>query len=85
VYYQELLNDPHPFSFKMCLGIHAYFVRYSLLQGEWRLIIRIGSKNMFHFGLEAGLGYLLFIRDRIALGEIARPSKSKYLDGLKSY
>ncbi len=86
LYYQELLNDPHRFSFKVRLGIHAYFVRYSLHAGyDWGLIGRVGSKNMFHFGLGSVLGYLLYVKDRVVLGRMNRPSKSKYLDGLKSY
>jgi glycosyltransferase involved in cell wall biosynthesis len=40
LYYQELLDDPHPFSFKIRTGIYAYFVKYSLHAGySWSTIV----------------------------------------------
>jgi glycosyltransferase involved in cell wall biosynthesis len=79
LYYQELLNDPHPFSYKVRTGIHAYFVRYSLHACYgWHLIFRVGSKRPLFLGLGVMLGIGLFLRDRFRQKQTQKVSKSNF-------
>ncbi len=64
LYYQELLDDPHPFSFKVRVGIHAYFIRYSLhARYSWKTIFS-QMKNPIYVTLGLLAGGLFFLRDK---------------------
>lgn len=63
LYYQELLDDPHPFSFKVRVGIHAYYVRYSLHAGySWKQINQ-HMKHPVYRALGIIAGNFFFQRD----------------------
>jgi hypoxanthine-guanine phosphoribosyltransferase len=64
LYYQELLNDPHPFSFKVRAGIHAYFVRYSLHANySWNTILS-HMRQPIYASIGVLAGSFFFLRDR---------------------
>jgi glycosyltransferase involved in cell wall biosynthesis len=67
LYYQELLDDPHPFSFKVRAGLHAYYVRYSLHAGySWRQILTTMQHHPIFMVIGALAGIVFFLRDQSA-------------------
>ena len=65
LYYQELLDDPHAFSFKVRAGIHAYFVRYSLHAGyAWLDTLKMMKKQPVFMLIGALAGTFFFLRDQ---------------------
>ncbi|MCA9838673.1 MAG: glycosyltransferase family 2 protein [Trueperaceae bacterium] len=65
-FYQDILNARTPFSLKIRLGIHAYYVRYSLHAGySWSKIIREGSSRPVYLLLGSLVGGFLYLRDEI--------------------
>jgi glycosyltransferase involved in cell wall biosynthesis len=64
LYYRELLDDPHPFSFKVRAGLHAYFVRYSLnAHYSWPFILS-QMKHPIYAPLGILAGSLFYLRDK---------------------
>ncbi len=64
LYYQELLDDPHLFSFKVRTGIYAYFVRYSLhAYYSWPFILS-QMKHPIFATLGVLAGSFFYLRDK---------------------
>ncbi len=65
LYYEELLGVPEPLPFKVCLGIHAYYVRYAL-HAKQRVteILGKGWKRPGFMVLGWVVGGLFYLRDK---------------------
>jgi glycosyltransferase involved in cell wall biosynthesis len=80
LYYQELLDVTVPMSFKVRLGIHAYYVRYALHAKEHiPSMLANGMKRPDLMLLGGLLGSFLFLQDKTM--RVQRPAMPQQLIG----
>jgi hypothetical protein len=85
LYYQELLGVNVPLSFKVRLGIHAYYVRYALhAKRNLANIMRKSLKRPVFMLLGLLAGSCLFLKDKTSGFQSARVI-SRYLDFNKKH
>lgn len=76
LYYQELLDVPEPLTFKVRLGIHAYYLRYALhAKTPLPDILWQGSKHPLFMLLGGVLGLLLFLCDKVRCANTSATNK----------